>query len=142
MRAGSPELVKAPRLECELVPDAERRDFSYWFDGDDACVGYVDTTAFHAWVAAGAPIAPRERRMAAVASRFIEAAQREGRRASFFGTEERFTSAVQFRALAIGEQPVWDPRNWTEALLLELQPAGAASPGPSQRGDSARAAGG
>ena len=33
--------------------------FRYWFDGDDACVGYVDTG--RAWVAAGPPIAAPER---------------------------------------------------------------------------------
>ncbi len=88
-------------------------DFSYWFDGNDACVGYVDTG--QAWVVAGAPIAAPAR-IASVASRFLEAARAERRRASFFGTEERFTSAVPFQALRIGEQPVWDPRSWTEAL--------------------------
>src|SRR5262245_60467319 len=35
------------------------RGFHYWFDGDDACVGYVDTG--QAWVAAGPPIAPEGR---------------------------------------------------------------------------------
>jgi phosphatidylglycerol lysyltransferase len=88
-------------------------DFSYWFDGADACVSYVDTG--RAWVAAGAPIA-RPDRIAAVASRFVEAARAERRRASFFGTEERFTAAVPFGALSIGEQPVWNPQHWEATL--------------------------
>jgi len=88
-------------------------DFSYWFDGEDACVGYVDTGK--AWVAAGAPIA-RPDRIAAVAPRFVEAARAQRRRASFFGTEERFTAVVPFGALHIGEQPVWNPQRWEDVL--------------------------
>ncbi len=92
-------------------------DFSYWFDGpaghEYACVGYLDTG--RAWVAAGAPIADPDR-IAAVALRFVEAARAAHRRASFFGTEGRFTAAVPFGALHIGEQPVWNPQLWDAAL--------------------------
>jgi phosphatidylglycerol lysyltransferase len=87
--------------------------FRYHFVGDDACVAYVDTG--RAWVAAGAPIAADER-FDEVAASFVAAAAEQGRRALFFGTESRFASRPQFRALLIGEQPVWDPAAWTETL--------------------------
>lgn len=87
--------------------------FRYWFDGEDACVAYVDTG--HAWVAAGAPIAAPEQ-LRAVAEHFIEAARAEGRRACFFATERRFSPDEPFTSLHIGEQPVWEPTRWEEAL--------------------------
>jgi phosphatidylglycerol lysyltransferase len=87
--------------------------FSYWFDGDDACVAYRDTGG--AWVAAGAPIAERERAPAA-AQAFVAAAAAAGRRVCFFGTEDRFAAAVPLAAMRIGEQPVWDPAAWDEVL--------------------------
>jgi phosphatidylglycerol lysyltransferase len=87
--------------------------FSYWFDGDDACVAYRDTGG--AWVAAGAPIAEPER-APATAQAFVAAAAAGGRRACFFGTEDRFAAAVPFAAMRIGEQPVWDPAAWDEVL--------------------------
>jgi lysylphosphatidylglycerol synthetase-like protein (DUF2156 family) len=81
--------------------------YSYWFDGDDACVAYVDTG--RAWVAAGAPIAPPER-LGEVAVRFEAHAAASGRRLCFFATEQRLLDAAPVKALPIGEQPVWDPR--------------------------------
>ena len=87
--------------------------FSYWFDGDDAAVAYLDTGA--AWVAAGAPIADPERAPAAALA-FVAAAAARGRRACFFGTEDRFAAAVPFAAMRIGEQPAWDPAAWDEVL--------------------------
>ncbi|HVV16403.1 MAG TPA: DUF2156 domain-containing protein [Polyangia bacterium] len=90
--------------------------FRYWFDGgpaNEACVAYIDTR--RAWVAAGAPIAPPEA-VAVVAQRFVTAAAARGRRACFFGTEERFTVGTPFAAMRIGEQPVWDPRDWDRTL--------------------------
>jgi phosphatidylglycerol lysyltransferase len=87
--------------------------FRYWFDGDDACVAYLDTG--RAWVAAGAPIATAER-VAPAALAFVTAAAAEKRRACFFGTEDRFTTAAPLVAMRIGEQPVWDPTSWEEIL--------------------------
>ena len=87
--------------------------FRYWFDGEDACVAYVDTGA--AWVVAGAPIGP-ESRLREVAERFVAAANAAGRRACFFGTERRFPPEEPFTSLHIGEQPVWEPARWEEAL--------------------------
>jgi phosphatidylglycerol lysyltransferase len=92
--------------------------FRYWFDGSDACVAYIDTG--RAWVAAAAPIGPPHR-VPAAAERFVQAAAEQRRRACFFGTEDRFASAVPFASMRVGEQPVWDPRAWEQTL------AGAAS---------------
>jgi phosphatidylglycerol lysyltransferase len=85
--------------------------FRYWFDGDRACVPYVE--AGRAWVTAGAPIAPA-RRLVPVAQRFAAAAARQGRRVVFFATERRFSRGQRFRAQLIGEQPVWDPAAWPQ----------------------------
>ncbi len=87
--------------------------FRYWFDGDDACVGYVDTG--RAWVAAGPPIAPADR-LTEVSERFAAAARAAGRRVCLFGTEERFRDAAAWPALRIGEQPIWSPREWDDIL--------------------------
>lgn len=87
--------------------------FHYWVDGDDACVGYVDTGS--AWVVAGAPIAPAER-LAEVTARFGAAAAAQGRRVCCFGTEERFHEVTQWPSLRIGDQPVWAPREWEQVV--------------------------
>lgn len=83
--------------------------FRYWFDGDDACVGYVDTG--QAWVVAGSPIAASER-LAEVSARFAAAADAAHRRVCCFGTEERFGATTDWPALRIGDQPCWDPNEW------------------------------
>ncbi|WP_257453615.1 DUF2156 domain-containing protein [Archangium lipolyticum] len=87
--------------------------YSYWFDGEDACVAYVDTGK--AWVVAGAPIASEER-LAEVAERFEAHAAASGRRLCFFATEQRMLAAAPLKGLSIGEQPVWDPRRWEEGV--------------------------
>ncbi len=82
---------------------------------DDGCVAYVDTGA--AWVAAGPPITADEK-LPGIASAFMKAARQAGRRCCFFGSEERFVRATSdaLLALPIGEQPVWDPRDWEHTL--------------------------
>ncbi|NVB77656.1 MAG: DUF2156 domain-containing protein [Kofleriaceae bacterium] len=85
--------------------------FRYWFDGDDACVGYVDTGS--AWVAAGPPIAPSER-LGDVVERFTAAAREHGRRVCCFGTETRFAETTRWPSLPIGEQPTWAPEEWAD----------------------------
>lgn len=89
--------------------------YSYFFHGDDACVAYVDTGG--AWVAAGSPIAA-DGALADVAAAFRDAARQVGRRCSFVLTETRFqtASANDWRAIQIGEQPIWDPRRWADTL--------------------------
>jgi phosphatidylglycerol lysyltransferase len=87
--------------------------FRYWFAGDDACVGYVDTG--RAWVAAGPPIAAPEQ-LAETAAAFARAATEAGRRVCLFATEGRFRDAAGWPALRIGEQPMWSPAAWDEVL--------------------------
>lgn len=83
----------------------------HWFDaplpeGTGACVSYVDTGA--AWVAAGSPLAPPAE-VARAAGRFVAAARRAGRRASFFAVERHLPGLA---SLPIGEQPVLEPEAW------------------------------
>src|SRR5678815_4158724 len=80
--------------------------FRYWWDGPDACIGYVDTGA--AWVTAGAPLADPAR-FGELMARFGEAARARGRRIACVGTEPRFHESVGWPALRIGDQPIWDP---------------------------------
>jgi len=87
--------------------------FRYWFDGDDACVGYVDTG--RAWVAAGPPIAAADR-LAETSARFVAAAAAAGRRVCLFATEDRFRDAASWPSLRIGEQPIWAPAEWDDIL--------------------------
>jgi phosphatidylglycerol lysyltransferase len=87
--------------------------FRYWFDGDDACVGYVDTGS--AWVAAGPPICAPER-CVLVLGKFVAAAKAARRRVSCFGTEERFHAISGWASLRVGDQPAWQPETWTAAL--------------------------
>lgn len=109
-------------------------EFSYWFDGDDAFVAYVDTGA--AWVAGGAPVAPAER-LAGVAQRFSEEAAAAGRRVCFFGCEQRFVDRGGLPALLIGQQPVWNPAAWRDQLAarssLRAQLARARNKGVTAR---------
>lgn len=88
--------------------------YSYFFHAD-GCVAYVDTGA--AWVVAGAPIAAPEA-IAETLRAFLAAADAAGRRACLFATEQRLLDLAgeQLRSLRIGEQPVWDPREWSDIL--------------------------
>ena len=90
-----------------------RSGFRYWLPGGHASVAYVDTG--QAWIAAGAPLAAGAH-LREVADAFVAAARAEGRRAAFFGVEDRFLAAVPCRAHVIGRQPVWDPTRWSRML--------------------------
>lgn len=87
--------------------------FQYWFDRDQGCIAYVDTG--QAWVVAGSPIAPREQFVPMIES-FLATARAARRRVSCFGTEPRFHDAVDWRAMRIGDQPIWSPADWAETL--------------------------
>ncbi|HEY3801095.1 MAG TPA: DUF2156 domain-containing protein [Kofleriaceae bacterium] len=87
--------------------------FRYWFEGDDACVGYVDTGG--AWVVAGPPIS-EPTRCVEVIDKFVAAAAEANRRVSCFGTEERFHELAGWPALRVGDQPTWRPETWAAAL--------------------------
>ncbi len=85
----------------------------YWFSTvNDACVAYADTG--RAWVAAGAPIAPHDR-VTAVMHEFLAAARASDRRARFFALETEHRSDL-LTSLCIGAQPIWDPRQWDDAV--------------------------
>jgi phosphatidylglycerol lysyltransferase len=88
--------------------------YSYFFHAE-GLVAYVDTG--QAWVAAGAPIAPLTE-IGEVLRAFLRAADEQGRRACLFATEQRLLELAdgQLRSLRIGEQPVWDPRAWSQIL--------------------------
>lgn len=87
--------------------------FQFYFDGDDAFVGYVDTGS--AWVAAGAPVAPLHR-VAEVAENFREAARQRRRRVCFFAAEEPFVPMHGWTELRVGEQPTWEPARWQKTV--------------------------
>jgi phosphatidylglycerol lysyltransferase len=87
--------------------------FRYWFDDDDACVGYVDTG--RAWVAAGSPVAPPEQ-LAQVSVRFVAAATAARRRVCCFATESRFRNAAGWSSLRVGDQPIWAPEDWSTVV--------------------------
>ncbi|UQA55810.1 DUF2156 domain-containing protein [Polyangium aurulentum] len=85
----------------------------YVFEGEEACVAYLDTGA--AWVAAGPPIAPVEV-TASIAKWFCARAAEAGKRACFFSVDRAFAEEAGLDAIAIGEEPEWDPRAWPETL--------------------------
>jgi phosphatidylglycerol lysyltransferase len=89
--------------------------YAYFFHGADACVAYVKVSG--AWVAAGAPIAPAHL-LVSTATAFQEAAGAANKRCCMFGTEQRFRelTAPAWSALALGEQPVWNPGEWADNL--------------------------
>ncbi|MEZ5966129.1 MAG: phosphatidylglycerol lysyltransferase domain-containing protein [Planctomycetota bacterium] len=83
----------------------------YWF-GDDACVAYVDTGA--AWVAAGSPWCEAAR-VEGVAAAFVVAARTVGKRACFFGVEDRHLWPGMERLL-LGQQATFAPGSWEAAV--------------------------
>jgi phosphatidylglycerol lysyltransferase len=88
--------------------------YQYFFH-QDGCVAYVDTG--RAWVVAGAPIAPISQ-ISEVLAEFLRTAAAARRRACLFATEQRLLELAgsQLRSLRIGEQPIWDPREWAGTL--------------------------
>jgi len=87
--------------------------FRYWFDGDDACVAYVETRG--AWVAAGAPICAMSR-LAEVTARFTAAALAAKKRVAFFAAEKRVVDGAGLEGFYVGEQPVWDATRWPDTV--------------------------
>ncbi len=87
---------------------------SFWLAADKtACAGYFDTGS--AWVVAGEPICAPEHLQNAFAE-LAEAAAAAHRRLRFFATETDCFGTLPLRHLHIGEQPVWDPHRWSQAL--------------------------
>lgn len=94
----------------------------HWFDrandsgtttDDIGTVAYVDTGS--AWVAAGEPVASREHTIG-VAERFVAHATSVHKRAAFFATEGALAASPRFRRVLIGEQPVWNPADWSAVI--------------------------
>ncbi len=95
--------------------------YRYWLDETVQAPG-----ALIAWVpsgrtrvCAGVPIAPPDR-IAEVAGRFVAESSRAGDSVVFFSADDTFLAALRalpepldFDAVPIGEQPEWDPRDWT-----------------------------
>jgi phosphatidylglycerol lysyltransferase len=82
---------------------------AYCFVADVGCVAFMDTG--RAWVVAGAPIAA-EADLAEVTTLFLRRADEQRRRVAFFATELRFLKATRGLGVLIGEQPIFDPRDW------------------------------
>lgn len=107
------ELVRQHGFNATAFQTLEE-GYRYFFSGGGT-VAYVDTGA--AWVAAGAPLAaPQE--IPTLASAFLRSAAHSGRRACFFGTEERLRELAgpRLRSFRIGEQAVWDPQRFEQTL--------------------------
>lgn len=90
------------------------RDLAHWFPpGHDAVVAYA--TPSGAMVAAGEPIAAVAD-LVPVAEAFLAHARAAGKRGSLFATEGRLAQSPLLRRWLIGEQPVWDPRDWAAQM--------------------------
>ncbi|MEP6780391.1 MAG: phosphatidylglycerol lysyltransferase domain-containing protein, partial [Gemmatimonadaceae bacterium] len=89
----------------------------HWFDTSDnsdiGFIGFIDTGS--AWVVAGEPVAAHSDSIA-VAERFVNYAHANEKRVSFFATEGALASSPRFRRVLIGEQPTWNPQEWTGML--------------------------
>lgn len=97
---------------------ALKTNLEVWHDpglhsGAGAAVAYRDTG--RAWVAAGDPLAPAERRAACVGS-FFRAAAHSQRRASVFASELSGALPPDLARLQIGRQPLLDPRQWASTV--------------------------
>ncbi|MGQ9926316.1 MAG: phosphatidylglycerol lysyltransferase domain-containing protein [Chloroflexaceae bacterium] len=97
-------------VACQIVNPGMR----YWFTPDQmAVVGFVE--AGRAWVAAGEPVGPPDRVVAA-AEAFAAVAGSRGRRVIYFGAQaplaERLPVRPPLARLGIGAQPVWNPGDW------------------------------
>jgi phosphatidylglycerol lysyltransferase len=93
----------------------------HWFPerpDDDAVVGFVRERRH--WIVAGAPVCEPSR-LREVATAFENAAaERGGARVCYFCAMEQSRAALAHGAphaqIAIGAQPVWDPRGWEERV--------------------------
>jgi phosphatidylglycerol lysyltransferase len=112
-RARAHELVRRYGWNATSFQTLEQ-GYSYFFR-DSGVVAYVDTG--RAWVVAGAPIAPPAE-LVELLQAFLEHARRSRRRVCLFATELRLLDLAGERLCSwrIGEQPVWDPRDWPEIL--------------------------
>ena len=85
----------------------------YWFEGDEACVAYMDVGG--AYVVAGAPICATGS-AADIAARFMDFADQRGKRVRFFAVENERLGDAGLTLMHMGEQPAWRPDEWPAAL--------------------------
>lgn len=116
--------------------------YTYWFDDEvpapGGVVAYVPFGGFR--VAAGPPLAPPEH-LGACTARFVADTLAARERALFFSVDDTFLDALrvgdgsplEYDAVEIGEQPEWDPREYTtdgpERRALRSQVARARNKG-------------
>ncbi|MDB5294560.1 MAG: Lysylphosphatidylglycerol synthetase, domain of unknown function [Phycisphaerales bacterium] len=86
----------------------------HWVDSaGEGAVGFVRQPGY--WVAAGAPVCPVDR-LAEVSRAFEAAAAAAGCHVCYVGAQDRMRAVCEWRpdhaVVAIGAQPVWDPRAW------------------------------
>jgi phosphatidylglycerol lysyltransferase len=94
--------------------------YQYYFyelpDGPPAVVAWVPAGKYRA--VAGIPVAPASQ-LAAVSEAFVEDALANKQHVLFFCADERFIHALgsesnlAFKLIPIGEQPEWNPQQWT-----------------------------
>ncbi|MCE7872625.1 DUF2156 domain-containing protein [bacterium CPR1] len=89
----------------------------YWHNSaGTAAVAYVDSGGY--WVAVGAPLGPSDQ-VEQVALEWAREARRQGRGAAFFGAGDQLVDRLASGSwdwLQIGQQPAWDPLNWSRKL--------------------------
>jgi phosphatidylglycerol lysyltransferase len=90
----------------------------HWFSPDHRAVtGY--TRRGNVLLVAGGPICDLES-LAAVCDQFEAFARRQGRRVCYVCAEERlralFAQSLHHSTIALGAQPAWNPRVWTEIV--------------------------
>ena len=87
-------------------------------DGRDCVVGFVRQR--RRWIAAGAPVCEPSRLREETAAFEREAAERAGAKVCYFcamdATRDTVGSDGRHAIIAIGAQPVWDPRGWDERV--------------------------
>lgn len=89
-----------------------KKQFQYYFD-EDGCIGYVDTGK--AWVVAGEPVCASQQQIP-LAIKFIQTAQKSGKRVVFFGVKNSFTNNKFFTKIPIGDEAFLNAQNWSQEV--------------------------
>jgi len=111
VRARAEDVLRRHGLACTSFQTLEH-GFSYLF----AEGGYVAFRVIgRAWVAAGAPIAAPERRLA-LALAFVREARARRHRPSFFCVDAAFPEDDSLRSLDVGEEPFFECATWDATL--------------------------
>ncbi|MFO1054257.1 MAG: phosphatidylglycerol lysyltransferase domain-containing protein [Planctomycetota bacterium] len=117
-----PEDDRIRALACVLAHGRDATCFQalepgleYWFDGAGSAVAFA--AIGRARVATGGPIAPLDRE-AEVMREFALRSRRDGRRVVWFAVERPPARDLGFARIHVGQEPVWDPRRWSEVLQM------------------------